>query len=182
MTYSIKFQFEIDLINNDALDNIFKKIGSLLNIQLDENLKPYTHNIKPDYDIIDISKLNQEHIESKINSFFSFDFLKTVDVSVIFQYVPDWIAYDGIKEDEKNEFLSSEISDNVIDNLLGDKDDLIAKFIVQIFQTDENYNMLIVNSNNYSEKMITDFVDTFNLILSEIIHKEPFSNISSVFK
>ena len=82
MTYSIKFQFEIDLINNDALDNIFKKIGSLLNIQLDENLKPYTHNIKPDYDIIDISKLNQEHIESKINSFFSFDFLKTVDVSL----------------------------------------------------------------------------------------------------
>ena len=105
-----------------------------------------------------------------------------LDVSVIFQYVPDWIAYDGIKEDEKNELLSSEISDNVIDSLLGDKDDLIAKFIVQIFQTDENYTMLIVNSNNYSDGMIKDFVDTFNLILSEIIHKESFSNISSVFK
>ena len=105
-----------------------------------------------------------------------------LDVSVIFQYVPDWIAYDGIKKNEKNELLSSEISDNVIDSLLGDKDDLIAKFIVQIFQTDENYTMLIVNSNNYSDGMIKDFVDTFNLILSEIIHKESFSNISSVFE
>lgn len=131
-----------------------------------------------------------EHSSNIIYGALKYDFYSVLliskkyplDVSVIFQYVPDWIAYDGIKEDEKNEFLSSEISDNVIDSLLGDKDDLIAKFIVQIFQTDENYNMLIVNSNNYSEKMIKDFVDTFNLILSEIIHKESFSNISSVFE
>lgn len=70
MTYSIKFQFEINLINNETLDNIFKKIGQILNIQLDKNLKPYIHNNKVDYEIIDVSQLDQEHIESKINSFF----------------------------------------------------------------------------------------------------------------
>ena len=70
MTYSIKFQFEINLINNETLDNIFKKIGQILNIQLDKNLKPYIHNNKVDYEIVDVSQLDQEHIESKINSFF----------------------------------------------------------------------------------------------------------------
>ncbi|MBQ2666627.1 hypothetical protein [Methanobrevibacter sp.] len=38
---SIKFRFEVNLINNDILNNIFSKLDSLLNIRFDENSNPY---------------------------------------------------------------------------------------------------------------------------------------------
>ena len=56
----IKFQFDIEIIEHDKLDDIFKKMESLLNIRFDKNLKPYICNDNVEYDILNVSQLNKD--------------------------------------------------------------------------------------------------------------------------
>ena len=39
----------------------------------------------------------------------------------------------------------------------------------ELFQNGDKYSVMIVNSNKYSEKMVKDFKDVYELILSNII-------------
>lgn len=82
----IKFCFDTNFLNKNYLDNIFKKIKSL-NIRFDENLNPYYSDNKIIYEFEDISKLDQQDIEIKINSFFSFTFK---DITIVFleKFIP----------------------------------------------------------------------------------------------
>ena len=77
----IKFSFDTNFLNKNYLDNIFKKIKSL-NIRFDENLNPYYSDNKIIYEFEDISKLDPQDIEIKINSFFSFTFKDITNVSL----------------------------------------------------------------------------------------------------
>ena len=104
-----------------------------------------------------------------------------LDAAIIFQYVPNWVNYDGIKE-KNSEILSSEIVDDIVNDLVGNIDDLMANLVVQIFQKDDKYSIMFVNSNKYSDKMIKDFNDILTSILLNIIHSDMTSNLNSIFK
>lgn len=104
-----------------------------------------------------------------------------LDTAIIFQYVPNWVNYDGIKE-KNSEILSSEIVDDIVNDLVGNIDDLMANLVVQIFQKDDKYSIMFVNSNKYSDKMIKDFNDILTSILLNIIHSDMTSNLNSIFK
>ena len=97
---------------------------------------------------------------------------------VIFQYVPDWVSYDGINYND--EMLSTNLVDDILDEILEKQNDLMANFIVQVFQKGENFSMMIVNSNNYSNEMIQKFKNTFELILSNIINGNMSSKLENL--
>ena len=103
------------------------------------------------------------------------------DVNVIFQYVPKWISYDVI-DDENIGINSSEGTGELINDLLESTDKLIAEFIVQMLENDENYSLMFVYSNEYSDKMVKDFADTYNLVLSNILNADMSSKLSSISK
>lgn len=58
----------------------------------------------------------------------------------------------------------------------------MANLVVQIFQKDDKYSIMFVNSNKYSDKMIKDFNDILTSILLNIIHSDMTSNLNSIFK
>ncbi len=103
------------------------------------------------------------------------------DVDIIFQYVPEWISYDVV-DDESIGLFSSEGTGDIINDLLGSTDNLIAEFIVQMFQKGEDYSLMFVYSNDHSYKMVKDFADTYNLVLSNIINADMTSDLSSILK
>ena len=51
----IKFKFNINDLNKKQVGITFKKIGNILNIQFDEDLKPYLKNSNVTYTFKDVS-------------------------------------------------------------------------------------------------------------------------------
>ena len=101
--------------------------------------------------------------------------------SIIFQYVPEWINYDGFN-DQDDEGLSSEFGGNVLNDIIENIEELPIDFVVQIFQKGETYSIMIANSNKFSKAMIEDFKVTFESILSNIIHMGVESDLISILK
>ena len=101
--------------------------------------------------------------------------------SIVFQYVPEWINYDGFKEQD-DEGLSSEFGSDVLSDIVENIDELPIDFVVQIFQNGENYSIMIANSNKFSKEMIEDFTVTFESILSNMIHMDLESDLSGILK
>ena len=101
--------------------------------------------------------------------------------SIVFQYVPEWINYDGFKQQD-DEGLSSEFGSDVLSDIVENIEELPIDFVVQIFQNGENYSIMIANSNKFSKEMIEDFTVTFESILSNIIHMGMESDLSSILK
>ena len=95
--------------------------------------------------------------------------------------MPKWISYDVI-DDENIGINSSEGTGELINDLLESTDKLIAEFIVQMLENDENYSLMFVYSNEYSDKMVKDFADTYNLVLSNILNADMSSKLSSISK
>ncbi len=117
-----------------------------------------------------------EHLSDRVYGAIKYDFYPVLllfqkyplDAEVIFQFVPNWVNYDGVNEDS-SEIFSFDSSDDFLGDFLSNLNDLIAEFIVQVFQNGDKYSVMIVNSNKYSEKMVKDFKDVYELILSNII-------------
>ena len=78
----IKFKMDKDVVDKLYLSEFFKKIDSLLNVRFDENLNPYIFNNTNNYEIKDVSHLNQNEIEHEINTFFDYSFTEIIDVSL----------------------------------------------------------------------------------------------------
>ena len=79
----IRFKFDVEMMDEDRLADIFKKTGHWLNIRLDENLKPYTYNENENiYEFMDASHLSANQTENIFNSFFDFTFDDIVNVSL----------------------------------------------------------------------------------------------------
>ena len=79
----IRFKFDVEMMDEDCLADIFKKTGHWLNIRLDENLKPYTYNENENiYEFMDASHLSANQTENIFNSFFDFTFDDIVNVSL----------------------------------------------------------------------------------------------------
>ena len=98
-------------------------------------------------------------------------FLKyNFEVKILFQYVPNWIV-DEIKDIE--DISASQITNEVLEAY----GDFLTELLFQVFQEGDDYSLVIINSNRYSEKMINDLKDTFLSVLSNIIHSDMSSNL-----
>ncbi|WP_407461521.1 condensation domain-containing protein, partial [Methanobrevibacter sp.] len=102
-----------------------------------------------------------------------------IDATVIFQFIPDWISYDVI-DGENSVVFSSDFMDDFLEEVLGNMDELLAEFIVQIFKNGDNYSVLIVNANKYSDKMVEEFKDILESILSNIVHEELSTDLNDI--
>ncbi len=60
--------------------------------------------------------------------------------------------------------------------------DFLADLFVQVTQNGDDYNLLIVHSKKYSDKMINDFKDIYKSILSNIINMDMWSDLSNILK
>ena len=91
-----------------------------------------------------------------------------IDSSILFQFMPDWIGND------KDESSYGE--------MIEDMDDLISDLSVGIIQKGNNYWLNILHSDKYSKDMIKRFVESYKLILHEIIDADQLSDINYTLK
>ncbi|MER2014355.1 MAG: condensation domain-containing protein, partial [Methanobrevibacter sp.] len=101
-----------------------------------------------------------------------------IEIGILFQYVPNWIAddFDSISD------IGDIDAEEIINILLNSFGDFLTEFLVQVYQNGDNYSLLISHSNRYSDRMINDFKDAFISILSNIINASGASDLSSIFK
>jgi hypothetical protein len=96
-------------------------------------------------------------------------------VNILFQYVPNWILDES---DDMDDIGFEEMFKRVLKNF----NDFLTEFGVEIFQNGENYRLIFLNSNKYSDKMIEDFKETFISVLSNIIKADVSSDLSKTLK
>ena len=101
-----------------------------------------------------------------------------IEIGILFQYVPNWIADDFDALGNIDDIGAGEIINNVLNNF----SDFLTEFFVQVYQNSDDYSLLISHSNKYSDRMINDFKDAFISILSNIINTSGASDLSSIFK
>ena len=97
------------------------------------------------------------------------------EVGILFQFLPDWIAY---ADDE----MAVLYSDDIRESVLNSYNDFLSELFVQVLQNGGNYRLMITNSHKYSDEMINEFKDAYISILSNIINADPSSNLSSTLK
>uniref|UniRef100_UPI00388D0776 D-alanine--poly(phosphoribitol) ligase subunit DltA n=1 Tax=Methanobrevibacter sp. TaxID=66852 RepID=UPI00388D0776 len=85
-----------------------------------------------------------------------------IDFNIIFQYKPDWIS-------------DINSSDEIYQDI-----DLITDFAADVSQKDGGYELNIQYSNKYSQDMIKSFAESFNLILSQMIHVNDLCEINYI--
>ena len=96
---------------------------------------------------------------------------------ILFHFVPNWIADDFDVIEDAND-AGTEISNQV----LNDFNDFVTEFFVQVYQSGEDYRLIILHSNKYSQKMINEFMETYMSILLNIINAPLSSDLSSTLK
>ena len=94
-----------------------------------------------------------------------------IDSSIIFQFIPSWFDI------ENNELKNAESS---FGDIVGSMDDLINDLTVEIIQTEENYVLNVMHSDKYSKDMIERFMESYNLILSQMISEDNLEDINFV--
>lgn len=72
--------------------------------------------------------------------------------------------------------------EKLINNVLNDFNDFVTEFFVQVYQSGDDYRLIILHSNKYSQKMINEFKDTYISILSNLINASMPSDLSSILK
>ncbi|WP_407431868.1 amino acid adenylation domain-containing protein [Methanobrevibacter sp.] len=97
------------------------------------------------------------------------------EVNILFHYVPNRISHEIEDIEDIN-------SSEIINEILNTFGDFITEFFVELMQYGENYTLVIVNSNKYSDKMVEDFKNTFISVLSNIINADVTDNLSNLLK
>lgn len=99
------------------------------------------------------------------------------EIDILFQFVPNWIAddYDILEN-------SDDTGTEIVNHVLNDFNDFLAEFFVQVYQNGDDYRLIISHSNKYSQKMISDFKNTYTSILSNIINASLSSDLSTTLK
>lgn len=96
---------------------------------------------------------------------------------ILFHFVPNWIA-DDFDVIENTDDAGTEI----INNVLNDFNDFVTEFFVQVYQNGDDYRLIVLHSNKYSQKMIDDFKHACMSILSNVINASLSSDLSSTLK
>ena len=97
------------------------------------------------------------------------------EVKILFQFVPNWIA------DDFNDFDDIR-TEEIFNQVLNKSSDYLMELFAQVYQNGDDYKLIITNSNNYSEKMINDFKDTYMEVLTNMISADMASDIKSTLK
>ena len=84
----------------------------------------------------------------------------SVDSSILFQFIPEWIDNDDTDYSEIESMQKDNESENV--------DELINDLSIDIIQKGKNYMIFIQYSDKYSKDMINRFVESYKSILSQI--------------
>ena len=90
---------------------------------------------------------------------------------ILFQFLPEWVM--GNK-------MSDTLWDNEDDDLLKDMDGLNADLSVRIIKRDNDYLLSVVYCDKYSNAFIDRFIESYKLILNDILSVEVLGDISYV--
>ena len=95
-----------------------------------------------------------------------------IDSSIMFQFMPDWT--------KGKEEIESPLEDSLYHDLLKSMDELIADLSVGVIQKGQNYNLRIVYSEKYSRDFINNFMESYKLILHDIIKVNELRDINYI--
>ncbi len=98
-----------------------------------------------------------------------------IEVNILFQYVPNWIADDFTEDIVEIENISSE---EIYNYVLNQFSDFLTEFLVQVYENGDDYTLFITHSNKYSGKMVEDFANMYMAVLSNFIHADGSSYLS----
>ena len=104
-------------------------------------------------------------------NYYPFRFLANeydVNSNILFQYFPSWI---DLSED-------TDYIDEIYDDIVGEMGDVISDLIVQVVQEKDKYNISISYSDKYSPYLVQQLIDSYELILNDIIKVEKLSDIN----
>ncbi|WP_405290050.1 D-alanine--poly(phosphoribitol) ligase subunit DltA [Methanobrevibacter sp.] len=99
--------------------------------------------------------------------------------NIIFQYVPDWVAEDFTKDMVEIENIKPE---EIYNYLLNQFSDSITEFFFEVYQSGDDYALIITHSNRYSDKMVEDFKNMYISVLYNIINSDVSSNLSNLLR
>ena len=92
-----------------------------------------------------------------------------INSDILFQYIPEWIK-------DTNDF--DEIESN--NELISSMDDLIADLTVEIIQRGNKHILSITYSEKYSKDFISHFIESYKLILGDILNVNELSEINYI--
>ena len=159
-------QFNIIENGRDRFNN-FNSIGMYVNtLPILVNCKNQNISSFMDYMsnlVYDVMKYNYYPFRLLIDKY-------NIDANIMFQYLPDWTM------DTDNDNYNK----NMEDIILGQMDDLIADFTAELIQKNENYKLQITYSNKYSSDFIEHFIESYKLILQEMLKVEKLGDIDYI--
>ncbi|MBR0372315.1 MAG: D-alanine--poly(phosphoribitol) ligase subunit DltA [Methanobrevibacter sp.] len=94
-----------------------------------------------------------------------------IDSSIIFQFLPDWVSVD--EDDEKIYFDDEELLRAA---------DSINDLTANVVQNGNEYNLILLYSDKYSEDLMRRFGEVYKLILSQLINVSELSDIEFISK
>ena len=95
-----------------------------------------------------------------------------VDATILFQFLPEWIDNDE-SDYREMEFMQEDTESESVESLIND-------FTVEILQKGNIYSINVLYSEKYSKDMVKHFVDSYKLILKQLISSEKLSDIDYV--
>ena len=88
-------------------------------------------------------------------------------------YLPEWVY----KYEDSDEIDSSTPEDDLLNDYA---DDMISDFVVEVIENEKSYLLQILHSDKYSNDFIKSFMESYNLILNEMINVAKLSNINYI--
>ena len=88
-------------------------------------------------------------------------------------YLPEWVY----KYEDSDEIDSSTPEDDLLNDYA---DDMISDFVVEVIENEKSYLLQILHSDKYPNDFIKSFMESYNLILNEMINVAKLSNINYI--
>ena len=88
-------------------------------------------------------------------------------------YLPEWVY----KYEDSDEIDSSTPEDDLLNDYA---DDMISDFVVEVIENEKSYLLQILHSDKYSNDFIKSFMESYNLVLNEMINVAKLSNINYI--
>ncbi|WP_296891277.1 AMP-binding protein, partial [uncultured Methanobrevibacter sp.] len=93
-----------------------------------------------------------------------------IDANILFQFIPEWI--------DNNDNDVYEIYEKL--DILKDMDDLIADLTFEVHKKNSEYYLNVIYCDKYSPEFISQFIQTYKLILHGIINADKLSDINYI--
>uniref|UniRef100_UPI00388EE4B4 amino acid adenylation domain-containing protein n=1 Tax=Methanobrevibacter sp. TaxID=66852 RepID=UPI00388EE4B4 len=94
-----------------------------------------------------------------------------IDSNILFQFMPRWVNGD-IKNVDDDDLKLSE--------MVQKESNLNTEFSVNVIQTSDGYDLSVTYSDKYSSDFVKRFINSYMLVLQEIIHVDSLSDINYI--